>query len=244
MTVSWPMLWMQVRVEQRIFWRNRSGMFFTFILPLALLIGVAMNEDPVKGVPAIAALGVLSTGFQGLAIQLAMHRDQGVLKRVMATPLPASTLIAGKVISTMLVILLEVSIVVAVGILAFGTPAPVEPALLVGFVLLGTAAFVALGFAVASIIPTSESAPAITNAAYLGLILLTAVLHEVEGIPGAVRTVGELLPLTHLFVPLQHAWLGPWETGDWLSSLVLAGWGALGAAWTARRFRWEPAGER
>jgi ABC-2 type transport system permease protein len=238
------MLRMQVLVEQRIFWRNRSGMFFTFILPIALLLVLAISSDPVKNVPLIAALGILSTGFQGLAIQLAMHRDQGVLKRVMATPLPAGTLILGKVLSTMVVIALEVTIVIATGVLAFGAPFPHHLAIVVLFVLLGTGTFVSLGFAVASMIPTSESAPAITNAAYLGLILVTALLHQVDGMPDAISWIGNALPLTHLFVPVQHAWIGGWRTHDWWSAGVLAVWGALGATWTARRFRWEPAGER
>lgn len=238
------MLRTQIIVEQRIFWRNRSGMFFTFILPLALLLVLAMSDDPVDNVPLIASLGILSTGFQGLAIQLAMHRDQGVLKRVMATPLPASILIAGKVISTTIVVLLEAAIVLLAGVLAFNAPFPEHPFTLLLFLLLGTATFVALGFAVASLIPTSESAPAITNAAYLGLILLTALLHEVDRIPTALEWAGNALPLTHLFVPVQHAWVGEWQGSDWWSAAVLAAWGAAGAAWTARRFRWEPAGER
>ncbi|MCW2925983.1 MAG: transporter, partial [Thermoleophilia bacterium] len=115
---------------------------------------------------------------------------------------------------------------------------------LVVFILVGTATFVSLGFAVASLIPTSESAPAITNAAYLGLILVTALLHEVHGIPDPISFVGNALPLTHLFVPIQHAWIGPWHARDWWSLLALAVWGTIGAVWTARRFRWEPAGER
>ena len=238
------MLRMQVSVEQRIFWRNRSGMFFTFILPLALLAVLAISEDPVDNVPLIATLGILSTGFQGLAIQLAMHRDRGVLKGVMATPLEPSILIAGKVLSTTIVILLEVAIILAAGIALIGAPAPEHPIALLAFILLGTATFVALGFAVASLIPTSESAPAITNAAYLGLILLTTLLHEVDGLPDAVRSIGDVLPLTHLFVPVQHAWIGGWESSDWWSAAVLFAWCALGATWTARRFRWEPAGER
>jgi ABC-2 type transport system permease protein len=238
------MLRMQVSVEQRIFWRNRSGMFFTFILPLALLLVLALSDDPVNAVPGIVALGVLSTGFQGLAIQLAMHRDQGVLKRIMATPLPAGTLILGKVLSTMLVIALETAIVVTAGVLVFGAPFPHDLATLALFVLLGTGAFVSLGFACASIIPTSESAPAITNAAYLGLILVTALFNQVDGIPGWISWISDVLPLQHLFVPIQHAWIGGWESKDWWSAAVLLAWGVAGALWTARRFRWEPAGER
>lgn len=238
------MLRTQLLVEQRIFWRNRSGMFFTFILPIALLVVLALGDDPADGVPGIAALGILSTGFQGLAIQLAMHRDQGVLKRIMATPLPARTLIVGKLLSTIVVIMLEVAIVITAGVLLFGAPFPEHLGLVALFVLLGTGAFVSLGFAVASIIPTSESAPAITNAAYLGLILITALLHQVDAVPDAVQRFGDVLPLVHLFEPLQHAWLGGWERSDWWSALVLVGWGLAAGAYAARKFRWEPAGER
>lgn len=238
------MLRMQVLVEQRIFWRNRSTTFFTFVLPIALLLVLAASDDPAEHVAVIAALGVLSTAFQGLAIQLAMHRDQGVLKRIMASPLPAPLLVLGKVISTMLVILLELLIIVTVGVTLFGAPVPHHPVLLLLFTLLGTACFVALGFAVASMVPTSDSAPAVVNAAYLGLIMATALLHQIDGLPETIRALGDVLPLSHLFVPMQHAWLGGFERADWWSALVLAGWGFAGAAWTVRRFRWEPVEER
>ena len=108
----------------------------------------------------------------------------------------------------------------------------------------GTGCFVAMGYAVASIIPTSESAPAITNAAYLGLVLLTVLLRY-GGLPADVRHIGEHIgPLSNLTVPIEHAWLGTWTGEDWLSALVLAAWGTAAVLWSVRRFRWEPAGER
>lgn len=241
---GWSMLRMQVLVEQRIFWRNRSAMFFTFILPIVLVFVLAMSDDPAAGVPFIIALGILSVGFQGLAIQLSMHRDQGVLKRIMATPLPPALLVAGKSISTMIVIVLELLIMLTLGIILFDAPIPHAPATLLLFVLLGTATFVALGFALASLVPTSESAPAITNAAYLGLILVTTLLEQVEAIPDEVQSAGLVLPLVHLFVPIHDAWLGGWDADNWWSVAVLGAWCAAGVIWTARRFRWEPAGER
>ncbi|MCW2960143.1 MAG: type transporter [Thermoleophilia bacterium] len=240
-----PMLRMQVAVEQRIFWRNKSGMFFTFILPIALLFTLALSNDPIDMVPFIAALGILSTGFQGLSIQLAMHRDQGVLKRIMATPLPASLLILGKAISTTIVILVEILIVITVGVGLFDAPLPEHPFILLGLVLLGTATFVALGYALASIIPTSESAPAITNAAYLGLLLVTVLIAQVDAIPDWLQDIGTHgLPLRALIESIDHAWMGPWKASDAWSALTLAAWGAIGALWSVRRFRWEPANER
>ena len=238
------MLRMQVLVEQRIFWRNRSTTFFTFVLPIALLLSLAVSDDPVDHVPLIVALGILSTGFQGLAIQLAMHRDQGVLKRVIASPLPASVLVAGKVLSTMIVSLLELVIIVTAGVVLFGAPFPKHPAELLVFALLGSAAFVAMAFAVASVTPTADSAPAVVNGAYLGLILATALVHQIDSLPDFVVKIGEALPLTHLFQPIERAWMGGFEASDWWSALVLIGWGLAATAWTVRHFRWVPVEER
>jgi ABC-2 type transport system permease protein len=238
------MLRMQVLVEQRIFWRNRSSTFFTFVLPIAMLLVLAVSDDPLDFVPFIVALGVLSTAFQGLAIQLAMHRDQGVLKRIIASPLPASVLVAGKVLSTMVVALLELAIIVVVGVLAFDAPTPEHPIVLVALVLLGTATFVALAFAVASIVPTSDSAPAVVNGAYLGLILVTSLLGRVDAVPEQLRELSHALPLLPLFESIDHAWMGGLEIADWWNALALAAWAIAGTAWTSSHFRWVPIEER
>jgi ABC-2 type transport system permease protein len=230
----------QVRVEQRIFWRNVSATFFTFVLPIVLLFVLALSDDPAENVAMIIALGILSTGFQGLAIQLSMHRDQGVLKGLMATPLAPGMLVAGKVISMLVVVTLESLIVLAFGIFVLGADAPHDPLMLAAFVLLGTATFVSLGFAVASIIPSSDSAPAIVNAAYLGLILASVLTASIDSLPDVVQRLGDALPLVHLFEPIRNAWLFGSQRSDITSAIVLAAWGIAGAIWTVRRFRWEP----
>ena len=230
----------QVLVEQRIFWRNVSSTFFTFVLPLVLLFVLALSDDPTENVAMIIALGVLSTAFQGLAIQLAMHRDQGVLKGLMATPLSPLVLVLGKVVSILVVVGLETLLVLGFGMFVLGAEAPRDPLVLAGFVLLGTAAFVALAFAVASVIPSSDSAPAIVNAAYLGLILGSVLLDQVDRLPNAVQDLGWVLPLVPLFDAIRNAWLFGATGDDATSALVLAGWAVAGTVWTLYRFRWEP----
>lgn len=234
------MLRAQVVAEQRIFWRNVSTMFFTFVLPLVLLTMFVLGDADRENLSVIVALGILSTGFQGLAMQLAMHRDQGVLKGLMATPLPPGVFVAGKALSSLFVVALETLVVLVVGVVVLGAPLPVDPLLLTAYLVVGTVAFTAIGFAVASIIPTSDSAPAIVNATYLGLILASVVLAEVDRLPDAVQAAGAVLPLVHLFTGVRDAWLGGGES-HLLGMAILLGWGALAAAWTLRHFRWEPA---
>jgi ABC-2 type transport system permease protein len=234
------MLAMQIRVEQRIFWRNLSSVFFTFVLPLVLLLALWVGDDPAANVPYIVALSVFSTGFQGLGIQLAMHRDQGVLKSLMSTPLPAWVLIVGKAVSVTFVILVENVLVIALAGLLFGADFPDHVGVLVGFILLGTAAFVALGFALASLVPNAEAAPAVTNAAYLGILLASILLRSIDGVPHWLHTVGEFIPFSALVDGVQRSWVGPWHGVPWGSAAVLAGWLLVGIVWTTRRFRWDP----
>ena len=228
-----------VRTEQRIFWRNASTMFFTFIAPLVLLLVITFGSGDRDALAVVVALGILSTGFQGLAMQLSMHRDQGVLKGLLATPLPPIVFVAAKLVSIFIVVAIETVVVLVVGTAFTDAPVPQQPLLLAAFLVLGTFAFAAIGFAVASMIPTAESAPAIVNAAYLGLILVTFLFAQVDELPTAVAHVGDALPLVHLFAPIHDAWLG--EPGRFLlGAVVLTAWGVAATWFALRRFRWEP----
>lgn len=234
----------EIIVEQLMFWRNRSNLFFTFLFPLALLVffGSFTNNNDVL-VPGIAALGIVAVAFQSLAIQLSMHRDQGVLKRIMATPLPSWQLIAGKVVSVTIVLLIELALVIALGKVAFHVALPHDLLLFFAAVFAGTLCFVALGFAVASAISNADSAPAVTNAIYLPMMFVSGVFYPVSVLPEWAQVIAKVLPMHHLVVPLGAAWSQPTQS-PWPHILVLLVWGAAGMVYTVRRFRWEPAWER
>ena len=85
----------QVRAEQRLFWRNREAAIFVFVFPpmLYLLLG-AVYDGEIDGRPAADVLlagligyGCANTTFGGLAITQVIRRENGMLKRLRATPL-------------------------------------------------------------------------------------------------------------------------------------------------------------
>src|SRR5207245_3202531 len=90
------LLWHQYRLERRMFWRNPSAAFFNFLLPL-LFLGLfgaifSSNQKNLNViVPGIAGMSVMSTTFSALAFNMTFLREQGVLKRIRGTPLPAGT---------------------------------------------------------------------------------------------------------------------------------------------------------
>ena len=94
----------ELKAQQRLFWRSRELAFFTFLLPVLLffLLGSVYGDDEVEGVrgadyllAGMLGYGAISTAFAGLAILLVIRREQGILKRLRATPLPASTYLGG-----------------------------------------------------------------------------------------------------------------------------------------------------
>lgn len=234
----------QFVVEQRIFWRNRSSVFFTFLLPLLLLAFFAPFTDPALLVPGVAALAVVSVAFQGLAIQLAMHRDQGVLQGLMTTPLRPLVMVAAKVASIAVVALAEAALVTAIGVAALGVALPVQPVLLLVSLACGVLAFAALAFAIASLLTSAEGAPALVNAIYLPMLFVSGVVHPVESLPRAVQALAQALPLLHLASPVRAAWDGTWHTEHAVHLGALMAWGAVGLAITVHRFGWSPGAGR
>jgi ABC-2 type transport system permease protein len=235
--------WQQFRFERKLFWRNPSAAFFNFLLPLLLLVLIATafagdDSELEVLIPGVAGMGVLATTFTSLAFNLTLLRDEGVLKRIRGTPMPAGAYLAGLVGSATLNALLQVVLVVAIGNLVYGVDWPQDPLLLAGFTLLGVVCFAALGVAFSHLIPNEDAAPAYTNAVFLPLIFISGVFYSADDLPEALKTIAEALPLKHLIDGLSEAIVG--GGGDVATAaVVVAAWAAAGLFLAVRFFRWE-----
>ena len=235
--------WEQFRFERKLFWRNPSAAFFNFLLPLLLLVLIATafaseSDELEVLIPGVAGMGVLATTFTALAFNLTILRDEGVLKRIRGTPIPAGAYLAGIIGSATLNACLQVALVVVIGNLVYGVDWPQEPVLLAAFTLLGVVCFAALGVAFAQAIPNEDAAPAYTNAIFLPLIFISGVFYSADELPEALKTIAEALPLKHLIDGLSEAIVG--GGGDaGTAALIVAAWAAAGLFLAVRFFRWE-----
>jgi ABC-2 type transport system permease protein len=171
----------QLRAEQLVFWRSKEAALFIFLFPLLLfvLLGSVYNGK-IYGVPAPQALlagligyGCANTAFAGLAIQLVLRRENGLLKRLRATPLPPSTYVAALLSSTLIVFALQTIALLVLGRILYGTPFPHAVGSLVLAVVLGAAVFAALGVATASLIRSGDGSSAVVNFILLPMAFLT-----------------------------------------------------------------------
>jgi ABC-2 type transport system permease protein len=235
--------WQQFRFERKIFWRNPSAAFFNFLLPILLLVLIATafssDADELEVlIPGVAGMGVLATTFTALAYNLTMLRDEGALKRIRGTPMPAGAYLAGLIGSATLNAVLQVAIVVAIGNVFYGVEWPQDPMMLAGFTLLGVVCFASLGVAFSHAIPNEEAAPAYTNAIFLPLIFISGVFYSADDLPPALNAIAEALPLKHLIDGLSEAIVG--GGGDvGAAAAVVAVWAAAGLFLAVRFFRWE-----
>ncbi|HEY8491341.1 MAG TPA: ABC transporter permease [Dehalococcoidia bacterium] len=246
----------QVRYENRAFWRNPPAAFFAFVFPLLFLVilNLLFGNDTisVEGgevststfyVPSIAALSIINACYTGLAQTIVFARDEGQLKRVRGTPLPAWAFLAGRVLHLTLVGILLVGIVVVFGAVFYDVDVPVDtlPAFAAS-VATGAAVFSTLGLALSGLIPNADAAPAVVNASILPLLFISDIFIPLQDPPAWLDLLGDLFPVKHFSEALQTAF-NPFQTGSGFEPahlLVMAVWGVAGAVVALRTFSWEP----
>jgi ABC-2 type transport system permease protein len=108
----------------------------------------------------------------------------------------------------------------------------------VGIALLaGTAAFGATGLLLATLIRTSRSAQGIGLLLFFALWLISGTAPPPAVLPAGLRTVGDVLPLTHLVTAVQNPWFGLGWSGVDLA--VLAAYAIVAGVPALWLFRWD-----
>ncbi len=234
----------QASIEARLMLRNGEQLLLAVVIPVIVLIGavagathldVTISHRPVdEFVPGVLALAVMSTAFASLAIATGFERRYGVIKRLGSSPLPRSGLLLGKVGALLMVEALQIAVISVIALFMGWEPHASIPAVVLA-VVLGTAAFAALGLFVAGVL-RAEATLAAANLVYLLLLAGGAVVLPASSY-GGFGNVAALLPSGALGQAMRSAlWSGDWA---WGSMGVLALWAAVGALLTARTFKWE-----
>ncbi len=237
--------WEQYRLERKIFWRNPSAAFFSFVLPLSLLLLVAsvFASEPKQLdvlIPGIAGMSVMATTFNALALNVTFRREQGILKRVRGTPMPAVSYFAGSLGNAVANALVQVALVVVIGHLLYDVSWPRDWFALIVFSVAGVVTFGALGIALSHAIPNYDSAAAYVNALFLPAIFISGVFYSTDSLPVVLDAVARALPLEHVIDGLSGAIVTGAGIADNLDDLaVIALWGAVGLVLAIRGFRWE-----
>ncbi len=238
----------QARLETRTLLRNGEQLLLTLVIPLLLL--AAFGLEPLINLntgmsrinfltPGIIALAVMSTAFTSQAIATGFERRYGVLKRLGATPLSRTGLIAAKTATVIAVELLQGALILIVA-LAIGWRPDASPAAVVVaplLILLGTAAFSGLALLMAGTV-RAEATLAGANLVYVILLGVGGVVFPLAKFPAGARPVLELLPTGALSTGLRDV-LQSGAVFPAGNAITLAVWAAGAITLAARMFRWE-----
>lgn len=249
----------RVRVELLAFSRDREAAFFTMILPLLLLVvfGSAFSEDVVPGVSfsqyflaGMVASGIVYTAFQNLAIAIPSERDDGTLKRLQGTPMPAAAYFVGKVGLVLVIYVVQVVLLLAIGVLLYDVRLPQSAPDWWTFTWLSALGLVVctlLGIAFSGLARTGRGAPALVSPIVLVLQFTSGVFFQWNTLPAWMQQLAALFPLKWLCQGMRSVFLpdsfqgqelaGSWELGR--TALVLGGWAALALVLALRGFRWQ-----
>ena len=249
-------------VETRIFFRRREAVVFTVVLPVLLLsiFGAVFDDEIAPGVSfaqyfaaGMIASGLVSAGFQALAISLAYERDSYGLKRLHGTPMPAGSYFLGKAVVVVISTILQVALLIGIGAAAFGLELPTAE----GWVtfawlcLLGVTCSTLLGIAFSSLARDGDSAPALVTPVVLVLQFISGVFFLYSELPTWMQQVAAIFPLKWMTQGMRSVFLpesfasqevaGSWELPK--VALVLVIWCVIGLVLCLRTFRWQRRGE-
>lgn len=182
--------------------------------------------------PGVMAQGAMLVAiFFGLAV--IWERDVGQLQRLLATPLPRSAIVLGKAAGAATRALVQaVVLLTVVAIAGIGLRWTVWGVLCTLVLLaIGTGVFACLSMVIASTVRERERFMGIGQLVMMPLFFASPALYPLEAMPGWLRTIAHVNPLTYEVEGLRGFLLGGGH--PWLDLLVCLAWFvALAAAAT------------
>jgi ABC-2 type transport system permease protein len=149
-------------------------------------------------------------------------------------------LIAGQVVTSLVIALLMVLVMLALGSFAYGVRVELDHLpWLIAVVLIGAIAFSCLGMMLAALTPSTEAAPPLANVVVLPLYFISGVFVPIESLPSWLGNIAEWLPVAPFVKVATWAYV-PATTTPWNSLGLLISWGIVGLLIASWRFRWTP----
>ena len=256
----------QIRFEITNYVRHADTLVFTFGFPVIMLAifasafasqGTIPNPDGIGAgltvgayyLPGMVAAGVLLSGVQNLAIDIAHEKSDGRLKRWGGTPLSPVVYFVGKIgqvivtATTQTVLLL----VVARVLLHIDLPSSATAWRTFAWVwLLGLTASCLLGIALSALPRSGRSASSVVLPITLVLQFISGVYLQFNGLPTWMQNIASVFPLKWLAQGMRAAFLPDgfsrlevgesWHLGQ--VAIALALWLVVGLVLSRLTFRW------
>lgn len=191
-------------------------------------------------VPGLLGMSIMGGGIWGLGFSIVDQRRKKLLKRLVATPMSRAEFLASYLISRLVMLTIEVSVLLGFSILLFGVPVRGSLLAIGGIIVVSALAFGGLGLLIAARAQTIEGASGLMNFAMLPMWVLSGVFFSSENFPDVVQPFIKALPLTATNDALRASMLrGEALVQLWPEFAVLTAWIVLCFAIALKIFRWR-----
>lgn len=174
--------------------------------------------------PGIIGMSLMLFATINLAGSLSRYREEGVLRRIRATPLPAwhffTAVVAAHLVMTLiqLVVLITIAEVLGANVLRGGI-------WLLLIALYGTLIFLNIGVIVAGRVRSRGGVEGAANAVTLPMMFLSGTFFPTDTLPSLIQPVVQALPLTHMLDSMRGVTLdGEGIVAQGPELLVMTGW--------------------
>ncbi|MBB2976639.1 ABC-2 type transport system permease protein [Microbacterium endophyticum] len=251
--------------EIRGYIRSPETIVFTFLFPIMLLglFSVVFGGDgPTSygpGLPEVSAVdlylpsmlaaGILLSGLQNLAIDIAVERHNGTLKHLGGTPLSPVSYFLGKIGQVLVTAIAQAAVLLAFAVWVLGATVPTTIEAWATFAwvfLLGLVTSALLGIGISALPRSAKGATGVVIPIVLVLQFISGVYLFFWLLPEWLQNIANLFPLAWLakgmrsvFLPADYATLE--QSGEWglgAIAAVLAIWLVVGLVLSRLTFRW------
>lgn len=254
----------RIRYEVRDYFRQGDAVFFTFLFPVVMLtiFSVAFSEQSFGKdaaghtvsaasyyLPGMLAAGVLLSGLQNLAIDIAAEKGDGTLKRLAGTPLSVISYFIGKIGRALLTGIAQAGLLLLVAAVAFGVKLPTGAGAWLTFTwvfLLGVSTCAILGIGLSALPRSGKSATAVIIPIVLILQFISGVYLSFTNLPVWLQNFASIFPLKWLAQGMRSVFLpSTFEAAESGASwnlpgvaIVLGIWLVAGLIAARLTFRW------
>lgn len=237
------------RNEARLLAREPAAVAWGVAVPLIanlvinLVPGLRTSQDMLDGLswsqlylPTIALFALSMLAVQTLPTTIATYRQEGILRRLQATPAsPAALLTAVCAVQCAVGLATTALLILTPVLTGVGLPGAVAPFALSA--ILALISFVAIGALITAVARTARLATGIGAVVTPVLWFASGMWIPIPAMPDWLARICELLPSGAAGRAMQFAMFGQWPLLSQLS--VMAAWTVGCGLLASRRFRWR-----
>ena len=190
--------------------------------------------------PGIIALSIMQMGLFSVAFAFVQLKKQGILRRLLATPIQPASFLFAQVFTRLVVSIFQTLVIIGVAVLFFDVHLIGSIFAILALALIGGALFISMGFAISGWAKSEEVAAPVANIIALPMMFLSGVFFPWDAMPQILQTITDYLPQTYLAEAMRSVAIdGATLWSQWLNLIGLGVWLALSFLVAVWLFRWE-----